>query len=500
MNNTSKNTRGGLVKETLLEYDNLAATFKQNTADTIHDLMEDLAVKSWSKILNESDDDEKDDDDYEVEEVEDTVSDTDDDAATTTDEPEGEESTDEEPTDGEGEGMEPEGDDDADLDTTDVEADADANAEEGTENEPEGDNDDKWADFAKYQVSKDKYDLSKAEDDEVVTVFKKILSDDDTVSVIQNNDQVKIKNNQSGDEYLIDLGNDEAKADNNVIDDSVEQDIKSDDMNESRVYEIALNEYDSHVGYTDNYQKKDVMTGDNVNEPGKGVRSIDKGVPTGNQKPWSKQKKSVAPFNGEKGKTVEECDEPITEAGHNVGGKVQQRSMGGTTVLPNNPAATQRPHGQHHVRVAGKYVGNPDENTEKETEVELESIKKKAEAIFEENKKLKSYLSKFKKTLEEAALTNVSLGCFARLVSENTMTQDEKSKALKRFSEDVKTIDESKRLYKQLSRELKEVKHVSVPMNEEVQLNAEGSKTINESKIYKDDSVMQSLDLMHKIC
>lgn len=490
MNNKSKNTRGGLVKEALLEYDNLAATFKQNTADTIHDLMEDLAVKSWSKILNESEDeDEKDDDDYEVEEVEDTVSDTDDDAATTTDEPEGEE-----PAEEEGEGMEPEGDN-SDLDTADTEANDDA--EEGAEDEPEGDNDDKWADFAKYQVSKDKYDLSKAEDDEVVTVFKKILSDDDTVSVIQNDNQVKIKNNQSGDEYLIDLGDENANADNNVIDDSVEEDINLDDMNESRVYEIALNEYDSHVGYTDNYQKKDVMTGDNVNEPGNGVRSIDKGVPTGNQKPWSKQKKSVAPFNGGYGKTVEECDEPITEAGHNVGGKVQQRSMGGTTVLPNNPAAKHRPYGQHHVRVAGKYVGNPDEN---ETEAKLESIQKKAETIFEENKKLKSYLSKFKKTLEEAALTNVSLGCFARLVSENTMTQNEKTNALKRFSEDVKTIDESKRLYKQLSRELKEVKHSNVPMNEEVQLNAEGSKTINESKIYKDDSVMQSLDLMHKIC
>ena len=27
-------------------------------------------------------------------------------------------------------------------------------------------------------------------------------------------------------------------------------------MNESRIFEIVLNEYDSHVGYTDNYQKK----------------------------------------------------------------------------------------------------------------------------------------------------------------------------------------------------------------------------------------------------
>ena len=62
-------------------------------------------------------------------------------------------------------------------------------------------------------------------------------------------------------------------------------------MNEStdRLFELVL-EYNSNVGYTDNYQKKDVMTNQGMSEPGKNVNDWDAGVPHDAKKPWSGKK------------------------------------------------------------------------------------------------------------------------------------------------------------------------------------------------------------------
>ena len=60
-------------------------------------------------------------------------------------------------------------------------------------------------------------------------------------------------------------------------------------MDESIIYEVTL-------GYTDNYQDKDAMTTPDMTEPSVGKRDIDAGVPKGKEKPFSKLKKTVAPF------------------------------------------------------------------------------------------------------------------------------------------------------------------------------------------------------------
>jgi iron complex outermembrane receptor protein len=79
------------------------------------------------------------------------------------------------------------------------------------------------------------------------------------------------------------------------------------------VFEVMLNEYDSHVGYTDNYQSDDVLTTDGVKEPGNG-RDIDKGIPHDTKKPWANPDKKAKPFD--KG-TKNECGDanaaPIEE-------------------------------------------------------------------------------------------------------------------------------------------------------------------------------------------
>lgn len=496
-----KNIRSNFVKESLLDYENLAKTLKENTSSAVKDLLNEAVLETYNKMLSESDEDE---DSFDVEEVEDTndsgTEDTSNKAETTDF---GNDDT-EETSDTESDSLDDENNDAEETTETEISPEGDEATSITTGSNEEGD---EWAEFEKYKVNDDEYDFSNAKDDEIVRVYK-LLKDEDQVCVNVNNNKLDLKDNETGAEYLIDLdslGGSNATSDDvdvDIIEDGdegidAESDFNNDEdeenimTNESRIFEIALNEYDSHVGYTDNYQKKDVMTTPDMSEPGKNVNDWDAGVPKGKSKPWSSQKKSVAPFNGEKGKTVEEETE-LEEGGYNVGGKVQQRSVGASTVLPNTQNAKARPYNQHHVHQAGKY--------ETEAEATNESIVRKANKIFAENKQLKSALNQFRNVLQEAAVTNVNLGQIIKLISENATTKAEKQDIIARFGKEAKTIEESKRLYSTISNELQKNATTPVNITEGKQFTANSSKMINETTIYQSKDLLNSLDLMHRIC
>ena len=459
MNKDTKNGKklnGKLIKESLMDYNNLAQELKENVTESVKSLLDEQVRKAYAAILNESDDDEIEEKEYDVEEVDDT-NDESNDVQT--------EETAEVETEDEGvEGTEPETDD---------------NADDEAKPEDEGDSNEDVTDFEQYKVSDNEYDFRNAKDDEIVKVYKR-LTNDDQVTVVKNDDKVEISDNETGAEYIIDLSGDDATSE-------IKDEIETDDMKESRIYEIALNEYDSNVGYTDNYQKKDVMTSDGVKEPGK-YRDIDKGLPKTTEKPWSK-KKDAAPFNAGKGKTVEcgditadnnapEMDETVAQKGGT------KRMMGVKSHVPNtscnnNPKA-------HTASVAGEYKN--------------EAIIRKANKIFNENKKLKGQLEKITEMLREAAVTNVNLGGIIKLISENSTTKDEKRDIINRFTNEVHTIEESKRLYTTISNELSKKPQVNTNINEEKELGTSNAEVINESKFYQDESLMDSLGLMHRIC
>lgn len=524
--------RSKVVKESLLDYNNLANTLKENTTAAVRDLLSEAVRDTYSKILSEADED--DDKDYDVEEVDDTDSETNDDAAND------EDSADTTADDTDEEGSDTATDDDTSDDTdgdgtvddvdsdSGVDADGDLTGETSADGEDEDGND--WSEFDKYKVSDGEYDLSNANDEDIVKVYK-LLNNDDQVIVNKTDDnKVNIKDNETGAEYLVDLGDDDYdssmtdESDDHEDDDQyIYQDYgedgmdydpdsdeddeldnnDEDDMNESRIYEIALDEYDSHVGYTDNYQSKDPLKSslpvadskDSDDWGSQGLRD------RGNGKPWSGKKnnaKENQPFTGAKGKTVEEEDdaEDTVEEGASLGGRRgaigSGRSEGTKQRIPN-VSGKKNPYGKHHISVAGEYVG--DENGEGATN---ESIRRKANKIFKENKELKVALGKFKNVLEEAAVTNVNLGQIIKLISENTTSQDEKKEIIARFGKEAKTVEQSKNLYETISRDLQ--KNNKMNIEEGKQYNAEGSKQINETQIYQSKDLLDSLDLMHRLC
>ena len=499
----NKNIRSKVVKESLLDYNALANSLKENTESAVKTLLDEAVRDTYAKLLSEDDDK-----DYEEEEVEDTSSDITNDAESVdaaTDDVEGTDT-----------GMEA----DEPIDDAAVEGGDDTvvdGAEEGGEPSDEGD---EWAEFDKYKISDDEYDFSNAEDEEIVKVYKLMKNDDQILVHKDDNGNVNIQDNETGAEYLINLGdNGEATgvaasepSDDVITDDEGADDFgaeddfenENNDMNESteRMFELVL-EYDSNVGYTDNYQKKDVMTNPGMSEPGKNVNDWDAGVPHGTEKPWSrypgKKNKADKPFNAGKGKQLEEeeavegaVEAPVEEA-TNVGGFVQQNSTSKSHV-PNSNGRNARSMSKGGKRVKGtvtpRYSGGEEDTVS-------ESFMKRANKVLAENKELKATLTDVMTSLKEAAVTNHNLGMIIKLISENSTTHDEKKEIISRFSNEAKTVEASKNLYESISRDLKKSKKMNI--TEEASLTVEGSKKINETKIYQSPDVLDSLDLMHRM-
>ena len=484
----SKNIRSKVVRESLLDYNTLANSLKENTESAVKALLGEAVRDTYAKLLSEDDDK-----DYEEGEVEDTSSDITNDAESS-DVVDDSQAVADAGTDAEGgkaEGGELEG------------------GEEPIDGDPvddgavEGEGGDEWAEFDKYKVSDDEYDFTNAEDEEIVKVYKLMKNDDQILVHKDDNGNVNIQDNETGAEYLINLGDNgeatgvaasEPSDDEVITDDSAEDDFENnmDDMNESteRMFELVL-EYDSNVGYTDNYQKKDVMTNPGMSEPGKNVNDWDAGVPKGTEKPWSgypgKKNKADKPFNAGKGKQLEE-EENLEESAAECGGRMgaHGRMMG---TKSHNPIKAKKnsPMNQHHVSTAGEY----------DQGIANESFMKRANAALAENKELKTTLTDLMEQLKKVSVTNHNLAQIIKLVSENTTSKDEKKEIINRFKNEGKTIEASQALYESISRELQKTNKMNI--TEDKSLTVEGSQKINETPIYKSQDLLDSLDLMHRM-
>ena len=492
-----KNIRSNFVKESLLDYENLAKTLKENTSSAVKDLLNEAVRETYAKLLSEEDENE-----YDEEEVDDTDSET---SANTADDS-AEDTTEEEAPSETDESGELEGE----LDGTE-------GGEEPIEGEEpqegmEGSEDAGWEEFEKYKVpgSEDAYDFSQAEDEDIVKVYKLLKDDDEVlVNVDKDSNKVELKDNSTGAEYLLDLGSlgggisDDEPLEDETNDMGAEGDLDyNEGMNEQRIFEIALNEYDSNVGYTDNYQSKDVMTNPGMSEPGKNVNDWDKGVPSGSEKPWSSKKggkKEDQPFTAEKGKKVEEgieAEEPMEEEVVNelktVGEHGANDLSTSRTDGPNNPRKHKgrsfhtAQNGQETSTLDNPYTANESK------------VIAKANKIFKENKDLKKALGQFKNVLQEAAVTNKNLGQIIKLISENSTTKEEKMEIISRFGKEATSIKDSDRLYESINSELK--KKSTMNINEDRQFTTSGSKMINETQIYQSKDLLDSLDLMHRLC
>ena len=514
-----KNIRSKVVRESLLDYNTLAKSLQENTEGAVKNLLSETVRDTYAKLLSEDSDKDYEEDDVDIDrEVEDTAD------ASGADNVEGDAGA-EDGSDGIDAGMEADADAEGGegIPAEGGEEPAEGGEELGAEGEADAEGDD-WAEFDKYKVSDDEYDFSNAEDEEIVKVYK-LMKNDDQILVHKDDDKVKIQDNETGAEYIVDLGGDGEAAgvaaaepgaeeagefgaeggdmgdDFSDVDSEDEFNNNEDDMNESteRMFELVL-EYDSNVGYTDNYQKKDVMTTPGMSEPGKNVNDWDAGVPKGKAKPWSGKKGDKSenqPFDGEKGKTVEE--------GANIEEANLSQSRWNDTHAAHNrvPAANDDAHRRDGIQKTSKGTKYRATGTDSqagnnvEVDVKVESIMKKVNKTLKENKELKETLNTVMASLKEAAVTNHNLAQIIKLISENSTTKEEKEEIIRKFANEAKTIDASKTLYESISNDLKKAKKMNI--TEDKNLSVESSKKINETPIYKSQDIMESLDLMHRM-
>lgn len=446
-----KNIKSKELKDSLLEYSDLNKNLKSCTESAVKDLLPEALSSEINKLIKESDDDIDDDDD--LDDNSDKVEDTDLDAVKNADS---------------AENADAESSDNADAEDN---TDADVNKEDG---------DDEWANFDKYKLSDNEYDLSNADDDDVIKVFKKI-GDGDEVVLKQNGDNIDISDGDTGAEYQIqfndhdednvadnvgttdddadfeegcqeegctnesaDYGDDDINFDDEEDDDGInfdDEDSDDDEVNESRFYEITLDEDDNFEGADD---------------------------------------------------IENESEDDAVEEATNVGGFVQQNSVSMSHV-PNSKGRKAR--NSHK-------AGVPSTGTEQPRYSKVEeNILAKANAIFKENKQLTEALVKFRKTLKEAVVTNCNLSQIIKILKENSTTDEEKKNIIKRFGKEATTIEESKKLYATISESLKKNNSANIIENiSNDEINANSSKKINETRIYESKDTRKILDLMSRTC
>lgn len=458
------------MNKTALDPEMLAEALKAQTKDTIELVLEN-AVKSY---LREAANEDLEDDD--ADKVEPAAQSEGDDVPT----------VDEVPAEG-GEA--------APVDGADATADA-APADGAAEAPAEGEGDE-WSNFDDYKVGDGEYDMTSVDDPAQIAKVWKLMSDDDNVVVKQQDGKVELKDNESGAEYLIDLnGGDEPEA------------AKTE---EEPVFEITFNSKpimkEEALGYTDNYQNKDVVTGKEPYDaptPNK-TNNWDAGAPDSKEKPWAgplkgKGKPYAGEVNEEDGMEGDLYEISFDECGDMpVGGMDTPMEEGADSMSTQATAKETKTQGHH-------YGGDqPSRDVAKvdsrQGELKTEAVLQRLAKLEEENAVLKSSLVKFRKALNESVLTNYNIGNWVKLIIENSTTKQEKMDLLKRFSNEAKTKEQSNALYESINRQLKTVKKGSVAIDKPMNINESAVKNINENTIYKndDEAINYALDMIQRM-
>lgn len=500
------------ASQLIMDLNSVKDAIKENSRGTLQELLKESVEDFIREAINADAEDEEEKTDFEEIETEDTV----DNDTETQEAPD---------VEGEGEG-------EADTEETET--------EEETEVEDESDED---YGFDEYEVSDDTYDLTGEKDINKLVKVYKLIDDDDQVLIKNVNGKIELHDEETGAEYVIDLGTDDS-CDGGYCEETMSECIKEDIgdepagfaddefindedifdeediVEESRIYEFVDDDdeddelsrflkdpknrlpskkeqnkarrsaskdisdengemdenknetiVEMDLGYTDNYQKTDVVSGLSNNEPSKSGRTWDKGVPQGTKKPWAGETKS-------KGEPFEETVNEEVEEGTNVGGAVQQRSNSKSHIPANRKE--YGPKVKRHVSTSDNGYDEMVENIKKQ------------------NKFLKESLVKLQKNLLEAQVANVSLAKITKLFTENAVTLAEKKEIVDRFSNEADTIEKANKLYESYKKKLNaNTANKQLTMENKNEVSAVENKAILAES--KDQSLLNTLDLIRRV-
>lgn len=460
--------RSEYIKKMMAESHNLEDKLKDVAQSTINSILEEKTNKNLRQILSE------DEDSFSEEEV----------------------------------------DDDVTLGSSDASDEEGASTEVDSTTDDDSADDSEWDDLEKYKDEDGEYDLRSMDKDELVKVLK-VMSPDDAVRIVKNDDDTLTVTDESNDEeYELELDGDMDEFDDEgdmgeFGDDDDEEieieidgddDFDGDDVDDEEEIEIVPDDDEIEVELDESngnyilndYQKKTAMTTPDNHEPAnpKSTYSMDGGVPTDTEKPWVGPKKK-SPY-----------DDDVNEGCENECGYIEE---GGHTVTQDGPysrgdSKTWTNDASHKTPRNGSRAGVKEKGTADNMYSDVsESIKKKANQIFLENKQLKALMGKLQNQVNEAIVVNQSLANVIKIINENATTVNEKKDILRRFNE-CSTREESNKLYSVISEELKREgkTHSNVAGTINSQLSESRNRAV-ETPMFKSQDLSDTLDFMNRL-
>ena len=428
-----------------------------------------------------------------------------------------------------------------------------AQEEAPAEEMPQDGGDEGWDEFSEYQAGENTYDLTGENDYEKVVKVYKLLKDDDQVVVRQDGDMVHLSDNESGTEYVIDLGESGEEPTAEVADG---EEMPNDEMsiNESEFAGFG-DEFDSEEDFggddlNGEFGAEDNIEGlegsDNIDDLRAAIEALQQKVSdieqetNGMNNNLKENKKSRKPMKESK-EVLFEVDLGYTDNYQDedpiAGLSNDEPSKSGKSWHKGVPTGTKKPwagqtksKGEPFAKVVSEEddMGGEMPVEEGATSVSSQSLRKATksrtseprrenapkvtkkvstaqrgyEDVVNENKKLKKTVKELKEAiiaikgnLSEAYVTNANLGKITKLFLENTTSQAEKVDIVNRFSNEAKTIEQSKALYESIKRELNKTT-TNVSINESVKVE---NKELNENKVYKSEDLIKTINFMERV-
>lgn len=129
-----------------------------------------------------------------------------------------------------------------------------------------------------------------------------------------------------------------------------------------------------------------------------------------------------------------------------------------------------------------------------------DEINEEVSKLKKQNSEYKKALNLFKDKLNEVAVFNANLAFATRLFTEHSTTKQEKLNILKRF-DTISTLEESKSLYRVIKTELDTKKTVTESVVEKITSapTSSSTKILSESKAYENPQFSRMKELMKKI-
>lgn len=397
---------------------------------------------------------------------------------------------------------------DADTDSEEViGADSEMEAELGSEDEVAATDDfSSEEDNASYEAEEGtddyEYDFTNASDDEIISVFKK-LSGTDEIEIVNDN-EVNIKDPESGNEYQVKLNNKPSTEEAPIelgadTETEVPMDLGTDAETEAPI-DLGAEEEEEveyEVSLDDEEEVEEGVNEDIVRGPGHDTYVTDASLPTGDIEGTKADTKEAGDEFGDgfDDDAVKHADAegPMVMEDEEIG-EIEESEEELDESIPVGNAQARRVPGKN-TPIKGAGARSLAESKE------YKQLKADYASLIKENEGFKTALKEFRGMLQEVGKYNANLTYATRIFTEHSTTQDEKKQILSRFDNEATSLTESKKVYKSIVSDLNKKTTISESVGNKINADTKtsGHSNINESTAYEDESTRRMKELMRKV-